>query len=180
MGSESLATNWAMVAYEECIGAKKRSSILARPRGLAQFRSRKPLYMSRARTVLDRQSRTIVASNCFTSDDQCYLPYGAGIAAVCELLHSALFGRSNRGERTGCKNKPSLSAELARDRRRGDRLAATAHSRLWHSTDVLCVPTNVCSWWKSGRAADITSKTGFVPQRTSPLLSGCKMPVERN
>jgi|SRR6516162_6402678 len=65
--------------------AKKRSSILARHRALAQFRSRKPLYMSRARTVLDRQSRTIVASNCFTSDNQCYFSpeyqvrYGAGI-----------------------------------------------------------------------------------------------------
>ena len=165
MGSESLATNWAMVAYEECIGAKKRSSILARPRGLAQFRSRKPLYMSRARTVLDRQSRTIVASNCFTSDDQCYLPYGAGIAA--------------EGSVPAARTSQAFPLNGSR-RRRGDRLAATAHSRLWHSTDVLCVPTNVCSWWKSGRAADITSKTGFVPQRTSPLLSGCKMPVERN
>jgi hypothetical protein len=30
-------------------------------------------------------------------------------------------------------------------------------------TDVLCVPTNVCSWGKSGRAADITAKTDFDP-----------------
>ena len=35
--------------------------------------------------------------------------------------------------------------------------------RKWHETDVLCVPTNVCSWGKSGRAASITSKTGFDP-----------------
>jgi len=72
--------------------------------------------------VLDRQSRAIVASNSFISDDQCsfnpeyQVLYGAGIAAVCELLHSALFGRSKgyEGSVTGCKNKPSLSAELAR------------------------------------------------------------------
>ena len=50
--------------------------------------------------MLDRQSRAIVASNSFISDDQCsFSPeyqvlYGAGRAAVCELLHSALFGRS--------------------------------------------------------------------------------------
>src|SRR6516225_12224644 len=35
------------------------------------------------------------------------------------------------------------------------------HNR--HETDVLCVPTNVCSWWKSGRAADITAMTNFEP-----------------
>src|SRR5262245_43344590 len=28
---------------------------------------------------------------------------------------------------------------------------------------VLCVPTNVCSWWKSGHAADITAMTDFDP-----------------
>jgi hypothetical protein len=28
------------------------------------------------------------------------------------------------------------------------------------------VPTNVCSWWKSGRAADITAMTDFDPTRT--------------
>ena len=44
--------------------------------------------------------REIVARNSFISDDQCsFSPeyqvlYGAGIAAVCELLYSALFGRS--------------------------------------------------------------------------------------
>jgi hypothetical protein len=36
------------------------------------------------------------------------------------------------------------------------RVAAIAHVGLWHSTDVLCVPTNVCSWGKA------------VMQRTSP------------
>jgi hypothetical protein len=35
------------------------------------------------------------------------------------------------------------------------------HNR--HETDVQCVPTNVCSWWKSGHAADITAKTDFDP-----------------
>jgi hypothetical protein len=30
-----------------------------------------------------------------------------------------------------------------------------------HETDVLCVPTNVRSWGKSGRAADITAMTDF-------------------
>jgi len=54
--------------------------------------------------------------------------------------------------------------------------AAPRYVASWHETDVLCVPTNVCSWWKSGHAADITAKTDFDPQRTSPLLSGCKMP----
>jgi hypothetical protein len=29
------------------------------------------------------------------------------------------------------------------------------------------VPTNVCSWGKSGRAANITAKTGFDPELTS-------------
>jgi hypothetical protein len=33
----------------------------------------------------------------------------------------------------------------------------------WHETAVLCVPTNVCSWWESGHAADITTKTDFDP-----------------
>jgi hypothetical protein len=32
-----------------------------------------------------------------------------------------------------------------------------------HETDVLCVPTNVCSWWKSDHAADIIAKTDFGP-----------------
>jgi len=31
----------------------------------------------------------------------------------------------------------------------------------WHETAVLCVPANVCSWGKSGRAADITAMTDF-------------------
>ena len=50
--------------------------------------------------MLDRQSRAIVAINFFISDDECsfnpeyQVLYGSGIAAVCELLHSALFGRS--------------------------------------------------------------------------------------
>jgi hypothetical protein len=30
-------------------------------------------------------------------------------------------------------------------------------------TKRLRVPTNVCSWWKSGHAADITAKTDFDP-----------------
>jgi len=54
--------------------------------------------------------------------------------------------------------------------RRGDRInlvfAASAHGRFWHETDVLCVPTNFCSWWKSGHAADITVKTDFDPKAT--------------
>jgi hypothetical protein len=33
---------------------------------------------------------------------------------------------------------------------------ASANDGFWHETDVLCVPTNVCSRWKSGHAADIT------------------------
>jgi hypothetical protein len=41
--------------------------------------------------------------------------------------------------------------------------AASAHGSLWHETDILCVPTNVCSGWKSGHAADITAKTDFDP-----------------
>ena len=44
-----------------------------------------------------------------------------------------LVALGDEGSVTGCKNKPSLSAELARDRRRGDRLAAIAHSRSWHA-----------------------------------------------
>jgi putative ABC transport system substrate-binding protein len=42
---------------------------------------------------------------------------------------------------------------------RGDRIvaffAAMHLVRTWHETDVLCVPTNVCSWWKSGHAAGL-------------------------
>jgi putative ABC transport system substrate-binding protein len=37
------------------------------------------------------------------------------------------------------------------------------------------VPANVCSWWKSGHAADITAKTDFDPKQTSaahPFLEG--------
>src|SRR5947207_4069420 len=59
--------------------------------------------------------------------------------------------------------------------RRSDRITATKsspgnfgllqHNR--HETDVLCVPTNVCSGWKSGHAADITAKTGLDLSATS-------------
>jgi hypothetical protein len=42
----------------------------------------------------------------------------------------------------------------------------SAGASLWHETAVLRVPTNVCSWWKSGHAADITAKTDFDPQPT--------------
>jgi len=45
------------------------------------------------------------------------------------------------------------------------------------------VPTNVCSWWKSGDAVDITTKTDFDPaaviglieilHRSRLLLHGC-------
>jgi hypothetical protein len=38
---------------------------------------------------------------------------------------------------------------------------------VWHETAALCVRTNVCSWWKSGQAADTTAKTGFDPSATS-------------
>src|SRR5262249_27951430 len=52
-------------------------------------------------------------------------------------------------------------------RRPADRIAvpfvASAHGRSWHETAVLCVPANVCSWGKSGRAADITAMTNFEP-----------------
>jgi hypothetical protein len=33
-----------------------------------------------------------------------------------------------------------------------------ARVRSWHETAVVCVPTNVCSWWKSGHEADITAR----------------------
>jgi protein-S-isoprenylcysteine O-methyltransferase Ste14 len=33
----------------------------------------------------------------------------------------------------------------------------------WHETAVQSVPANVCSWGKSGHAADITAKTDFDP-----------------
>jgi hypothetical protein len=49
--------------------------------------------------------------------------------------------------------------------------AAIAHDRFWHETDVLCVPTNVCSWGKSGRAADITAMTEVDPKLTSRLIA---------
>jgi len=47
-------------------------------------------------------------------------------------------------------------------------LFAAAHFvRFWHETAaVLCGPANVCSWGKSGRAADINSKTDFDPKAT--------------
>jgi len=59
---------------------------------------------------------------------------------------------------------------------------AIAHDRLWHETDVLCVPTNVCSWGKSGRAADITAKTDFDPnglQKHSRDLSIAALVTDR-
>jgi hypothetical protein len=69
------------------------------------------------------------------------------------------------------------AADAARSRRRGDRIAvrfaAIAHSRLWHETAVLCVPTNVCSWGKSGRAADIIAMTEFDPQPTQAAEICC-------
>jgi hypothetical protein len=57
---------------------------------------------------------------------------------------------------------PMLLARAEGDRIES-RVAAIAHGRYWHETDVLCVPTNVCCWGKSGRAADITAKTDFDP-----------------
>jgi hypothetical protein len=53
-------------------------------------------------------------------------------------------------------------------RRRADRASVQlvclrCMSPVWHETAVLCVRTNVCSWGKSGRAADTTAKTGFDP-----------------
>jgi hypothetical protein len=48
-----------------------------------------------------------------------------------------------------------------------DQRHAKGHDdRIWHETDVLCVPTNVCSWGKSGRAADITAMTEVDPKPT--------------
>src|SRR5262249_49160101 len=65
-----------------------------------------------------------------------------------------------------CGLDSDLTARAARGDRVAAQLAAIAHSRLWHKTAVLCVPTNVCSWGKSGRAADITAKTDFDPKLT--------------
>jgi hypothetical protein len=45
-------------------------------------------------------------------------------------------------------------------------------SRFWRETAVLCVPANVCSWGKSGRAADITAKTDFELKRSSEAVIG--------
>jgi len=57
-------------------------------------------------------------------------------------------------------------------RRRADRASVQlvclrCMSPVWHETAALCVLTNVCSWWKSGHAADTTAKTGFDPSATS-------------
>jgi cupin superfamily acireductone dioxygenase involved in methionine salvage len=49
---------------------------------------------------------------------------------------------------------------------RNARSANGGNGRCWHETDVLCVPTNVCSWWKSGHAADIAAMTDFDAQPT--------------
>jgi len=38
------------------------------------------------------------------------------------------------------------------------------HISTLHETAVLRVPANVCFWWKSGRAADITAMTDFEPE----------------
>src|SRR6476660_10282663 len=39
-------------------------------------------------------------------------------------------------------------------------------------TAVLCVRANVCSWGKSGRAADITAMTDLNPKRSSGAFIG--------
>jgi hypothetical protein len=62
-----------------------------------------------------------------------------------------------------------------------------AHSRFWHETDIPCEPTNVCSWGKSGRAADITTMTEVDPEpkkthaeilhRTNPLRTEVCYPL---
>jgi len=45
-----------------------------------------------------------------------------------------------------------------------DALFAALHLvRNWHEKDVPGVPTNVCSWWKSGHAADITPMAEVDP-----------------
>jgi phenylpyruvate tautomerase PptA (4-oxalocrotonate tautomerase family) len=45
-----------------------------------------------------------------------------------------------------------------------------------HETAVLCVPTNVCSWWKSGRASDIIAMTAFdrCGPHAAKLGTGCR------
>src|SRR5262249_30150777 len=46
--------------------------------------------------------------------------------------------------------------------------AAPRYVASWHETDVLCVPTNVCSWWKSGHEADITARPILTRTRHRP------------
>jgi ABC-type transporter Mla subunit MlaD len=73
------------------------------------------------------------------------------------------------------------AAKATRDVAGSDLNSTAAPRRLLqqyrHETDVLCVPKNVCSWWKSGHAADITARTGFDPKRSPARLTGCKMPT---
>jgi len=62
----------------------------------------------------------------------------------------------------------------------GHNRQAGARVRNWHETAVLCVPTNVCSWWKSGRAADITAMTpSRHDTRRNPAVqrSACPSPA---
>jgi len=44
------------------------------------------------------------------------------------------------------------------------------HSRHWPETDVLGVPTNVCSWWQNGHAEEEYLKAGL----TSSIAIGQK------
>jgi hypothetical protein len=46
------------------------------------------------------------------------------------------------------------------------RSANGGNDRCWHETAVLGVPANVCSWGKSGRAADIAAMTESDPELT--------------
>jgi hypothetical protein len=44
-----------------------------------------------------------------------------------------------------------------------------------NETVVVCLLTNVCSWWKSGRAVEITAMTNFDPYSdiSGPHLLRC-------
>src|SRR5215510_11437122 len=92
--------------------------------------------------------------------------FGVGRDSAGGALASVLRKHSSEGRTPDADER--CIRHCAGSGRQGDRigvgLAAIVHSRLWHEPAVLCVPANVCSWGKSGCAADITAMTDFEPK----------------
>jgi hypothetical protein len=99
------------------------------------------------------------------------LPVGTGLGLVISRRFCQMMGVTLRlrASRSWFDVYHPSAADCGRWEGRpiGTLFAAVHLVRNWHETDVLCAPTNVCSWWKSGHAAeeeisDVSLRTFYV------------------